>query len=333
MNQAHHNNIEKPKTHWKKIVFQVSVSILIIALLFKSISIPEILSSMKRVSLIEWCLYLFIGLFIHILGIAKWRLQLKAVHVSLGFLDATRYYAAGMFANVFMPSLIGGDILRSGLVIRQLGRKRDVVFSGLADRLCDVMALCILAVFGCFFVSNVLNTQGYTILLVVIIGLVIAITSAIVVLYLRPPIWLPKPLSRQTNRLRVTLWRLIYNYKMALSALLLSLGLQVCVVLLSIALGKAVGIELSSILWFFVWPLAKLTAMAPISFGGIGVQEMTLVGLMTSLDVPPALALAQGILWRGMIIANGFNSCIIWLVLNRICSGSFTRLYHNNDNN
>lgn len=318
MNISHNKIIERPRSNRKKTIFQIAISLLIIVLLFIFLPIPVILNSMKRISLIEWSLYLFIGLFIHVLGVFKWRLQLKAVHISLGFVNTVRFYAAGMFANVFMPSIIGGDVLRSSLVIRQTGRKRDVILSGLIDRLYDIMSLCFLAVFGSFFISDSLDTQGYMILMIAIIGLVGAIMSGIGLLFYRPSIWWPKRLRRQAIRLRVALWRIVNNYKLALIALLLSLLLQICVVLLSATLGKAIGIELPLMMWFFVWPLAKITAILPISFGGIGVQELTLVGLMKSLGVTPALALAQGFLWRGMIVVNGLNSAMIWLILNRV---------------
>ncbi len=318
MNIVQHEIVEKPRTNWKRTCLQISISLSIIVFIFLYLPIPVIFSSIKRVSLMQWSLCFLSGLFVHILGVVKWRLQMRAVHINLGFLTVTRFYAAGLFANVFMPSNVGGDVLRSGLVIRQIGRKRDVILSGLIDRLCDIISLCSLVIFGCFFISDTIDTRGYRILIIVVVGLVGVIISGIGLLFYRPSRWWPRRLRRQAIRLRVALWRIIRNYKLALIALLLSLGLQICLILINVVLGKAIGMGLPFISWFFVWPLAKMTALVPISFGGIGVQELTLAGLSKSFAVIPALAVAQGFLWRSIIIITGICCGVIWFILDRI---------------
>ena len=57
--------------------------------------------------------------------------------------------------------------------------------------------------------------------------------------------------------------------------------------------------------WAVAWPLAKIAAFLPVSLGGIGVREAALTGLLATFGVDPALAVAQGLLWRSGLMALG----------------------------
>jgi hypothetical protein len=57
------------------------------------------------------------------------------------------------------------------------------------------------------------------------------------------------------------------------AALLLGMLLQGLLVMLNAWLGDVVGIHISPVVWLFVWPLAKIAAILPVTQGGIGVRE------------------------------------------------------------
>ena len=317
MNQVQSKIAQQPHPKLKRTVFKISISIIILLLLLFYLPIPVIISSIKQISISEWSICLFIAFFIHILGVCKWRWQQMAARIKLRFLTVLRFYAAGVFANIFMPSIIGGDVLRTGLVIYHTGEKRNVILSSLIDRLCDVISLCILAVFGSLFVSNFLELNLYMVLIIVISVVIGLLIFGLGLLCYKPPKWWPRRFRHQTMRLKTALWCIVNNYRLTLSALFLSITLQVCLILLNATIGKAVGLNVPTILWFFVFPMAKMAAMIPISFGGIGVQELTMVGLMNGLGETPALALSQSLLWRGIIIAHGALYGLVWFVLNK----------------
>jgi uncharacterized membrane protein YbhN (UPF0104 family) len=67
--------------------------------------------------------------------------------------------------------------------------------------------------------------------------------------------------------------------------------------------------------WLFVWPLAKLSALLPISQGGIGVREAALVALLAPFGAPPVLTLVVGLIWETIIVATGLIGGILSLVL------------------
>ena len=62
--------------------------------------------------------------------------------------DAVRCYAMGLFANLFLPSLVGGDVLRAGLIMGATRRRAAVILGSLADRGVDVAGLAFLLAIG-----------------------------------------------------------------------------------------------------------------------------------------------------------------------------------------
>ena len=56
-------------------------------------------------------------------------------------LEAVRAHGAGLFANLCLPSVVGGDVVRAGVVIRDHKRFENIALGSLADRINDSFAL------------------------------------------------------------------------------------------------------------------------------------------------------------------------------------------------
>ena len=93
--------------------------------------------------------------------------------------------------------------------------------------------------------------------------------------------------------------------QVVLAALLLALMVQGSFIGLTAVLADAAGLHLAFHAWLFAWPMAKLSAVVPLTQGGIGVREAALVGLLLPFGAPAALTVAVGFAWEGVIIAGG----------------------------
>ena len=72
--------------------------------------------------------------------------MLSAVRITIRADLAIRAHGAGLFANMFLPSIVGGDVVRAALIIREQKTEMAAIALGsLADRLNDVLALIIMA--------------------------------------------------------------------------------------------------------------------------------------------------------------------------------------------
>src|SRR6202042_2032745 len=92
-----------------------------------------------------WLVVLAGYLAAHCIGAAKYRLVLNLSGTGMTAKQAARCYFAGLFGSLFLPSLIGGDILRVAMALRVAKSKAGVVLGSFVDRISDFAALALLA--------------------------------------------------------------------------------------------------------------------------------------------------------------------------------------------
>lgn len=298
-----------------KTALRVAISVGVLAALFILLPWEGLWSAASRMSLIVWLGVLagFVGG--HSLGVIKWRRMLGIGRAVLRPLEAVRCYAAGLFANLCLPSIVGGDVLRAVLAGRVTGRPEAVVIGSVGDRLCDVTALAGLAAGGALLARAELPGWGANVLgalaLVGVVG-----TALFVPLALRRPLrrWPPR-VRRPIGRTLVALRRLSASPGAAASVLLLSLTIQTGFVLLNAWIGHTVGIDAPLTVWFFAWPVAKVAGLLPVSLGGLGVRDATFGAALASFGVPMASGVAASLIWQTVLVGGGLLAGATWLAL------------------
>ena len=104
-------------------------------------------------------------------------------------------------------------------------------------------------------------------------------------------------------------------------ALLLGMALQSLLVVLNWRLGVAIGIDIPLYVWFFVWPLAKISGLLPVTQGGIGVREAAQAALFAPFGVSAVMAVATGLVFEVVIISGGLLGGVLAMLLGRMRDG------------
>lgn len=308
MIKAFYSGLLKTKSGWKKrlkLVCRVLVSVGILAFLLKWLSTEKLLSAFMTIPASVWGI-VFCGFIAgHLLSALKWRLLLHAVGVRITFLEAIRAHGAGLFANLCLPSIIGGDFVRAGVIIRGRGRIEAIALGSLADRINDSFALVAIAGLAGMLVPNLTNMEVGKILSGIAIFLLVMVIAGFLVIRWIPMTRLPDRPAAIIFRFRTALLTLTASPLIAISTLILSIAIQSGFIGLNVLLANAMGMTAPLLLWFFAWPLAKLIAMVPVSLGGIGVREAAFAALLAPFGVPTALAVAQALSWEIVLIVSG----------------------------
>lgn len=293
-----------------KIIFSLTV----IAFLLLWLPVSELWESIRRISITSWFFVLAGFLFGHCLGAFKWRLLINITGRKLPLPTALRFHFTGLFANLFLPSLAGGDIVKTGLAIQFKKEKGISIFGTLTDRLIDTASVVFIIAVAALLSPNFLSEADQRIVFVMFI-LLASISFAIVVFLMLPVYRISNDRIRNLLRnIKKVLSSIIDKPLKSAIAFLLSLFIQSIFILLTVYLATDISVHLPLVLWFLVWPLAKLSALLPISLGGIGVREAALVVLLGRLSVPATDAVALGLLWDSILISGGILGGLYYLV-------------------
>ncbi len=231
--------------------------------------------------------------------------------------QAVRCYFAGLFGSLFLPSLIGGDILRLAMALRVAKSRAGVVLGSLVDRISDFAALVLLAGIGAALVPGSLDSQGRKIFELVggIAILIVAIIAGVIAML--PVRRFSFRMKRRFVRVRRALRSTMKQPRAMLRALSMSVTVQLIFIVLSVVLAGACGLHLRFRVWLFAWPLAKLAAAVPITQAGIGVREAALAALLVPFGATAVLAVASGLAWDAISISGAIAGGIFALLAGR----------------
>lgn len=290
---------------WRKPVSRIIISVSILSFLLTQLPLSDLWTTVRRVSFPLWTFALMTFVASHAVTSLKWRLLVNIGKNRMPVFVALRCHFAGLFANLFLPSLAGGDIVRAGMAFASADRKEPIIWGSLLDRFLDTCALMFLILIGALLVPGTLLSEGGISLLWIVLILFAFPLCTLFVLLVPLPRKIPRKLSQTVLRIREVIKSLIKHPTSAV----IGLGIAICIqggfVLLNALLGSVCGIVLPLSIWFFAWPMAKLAAMLPISIGGIGVREVALAELLGRFGIPASSAVGLALVWETILLAGG----------------------------
>ena len=287
------------------IVLRIAGTILVLALLFHFLPVRQVGAALRLVPLHLWVLVGIGYLASHVVASMKWRLMVNRAGSGLSVAQAAHCYFAGLFSVLVLPSIVGGDIVRAGLAMRMGRSKAAILFGSFLDRILDFLALALFTIAGAALVPGSLSAESrhlFFILGAAALGLAFI---GLLVIVLLPARRFSFGMRRRLVRLREAQRAMAERPQFVLAALLLALLVQGSFIALTAVLADAAGLHLAFQVWLFAWPMAKISALVPLTQGGIGVREAALVGLLLPFGAPAAQTVAVGFAWEGVIIAGG----------------------------
>ncbi len=276
--------------------------------------------AIRRIPVTTFLAVVFGYLCAHAVGIAKWRMVVNAAGAQLDFRTCARCYCGGLFGTLFLPSIIGGDVVRLAVGLRRSPNPAAVLAGNLADRFMDVAAQTGLVLIGVALLPGALpasiQAQALKALLYLSVGFVLLL---FLTLLLHRPLFGGRSIRfrRRIARLRHALRAVSGAPHILLFAWLLGTAIQSTFLVLTAQLAESCGLILPLRDWFFAWPLAKLAAVLPLTQGGIGIREAALVGLLSPFGAAPPLVLAAGLVWEAVVITGGLMAGMAAFLLGR----------------
>ena len=308
-----------------KCVLRLAVSVGLLTFLLLKIDINELGDVLKRTDFL-WCLAaLAAALTARSVLALRWVVLLRARGTRLPWWRALQINLIGNFFNNFLPSTIGGDIVRAHRLSALKGKMADSVASVVIERALGLLALAIIATFGCvFFYSLARGTGAITALVVVW-----CVVGAAALVFYTSNTWqrlirrFIKP--KENGRLKVVTTKLnslhdsAAGFRSSPRALVLALAFSilakiVTATMVAAALAQAVGADVKTGYFIVFGPIRQCIMMIPISIQGIGVREASAVFFYTKAGMTEPQAMAFGLLGYALILTVSAIGGVVYAV-------------------
>lgn len=286
-------------------LLRFAVSAVVLALIFAFVPVGDVLAEARKLPPGLWLGGLALFLAGHFVSSLKWRL-LIGPGVSVG--QAFRAHLAGLGANLALPGVAGGDVVRAAMVMGQARDKHALAVGSIADRLLDTLGLLLIALIGLFFAWEPRFGDSSAVrglLLAGVAALLASLALAVPLDHAIARLKLKGKIGLLLTRIAEVTAELVRRPGRLLVCLALSMAVQSVFVGINIAFADAAGLIVSNAAWFFAWSTAKIIAIAPISLGGLGVREASMAGLLKPFGADPAQVIAIGLIWQTVLYASG----------------------------
>jgi uncharacterized membrane protein YbhN (UPF0104 family) len=243
-----------------------------------------------------------------VLSAYRWQLLAAILKVHARFSEFVAYTYIGMFTNLFVPGLLGGDAARSIYLGRPRNRMGEAVASVVADRVVGLLALFWLAASAAIFL-NYAHLPSSVITPTILVG-ALALAG-----YLASPLvarlihLMPRPIRRAGGIIAPYL----HHPTTLLAPIALSVALQLVLALGQYLLAAGLGLDARLSLFILCVPIANVFASLPLTLNGLGLRESAYLVLFGMAGMGKDDAIALGLLWFAVMMVSGVTGSIAFV--------------------
>jgi uncharacterized membrane protein YbhN (UPF0104 family) len=235
-----------------------------------------------------------------VLSAVRWQRVLVALDIPARTPKLLGHYLAGLFVGNFLPSTIGGDVLRVHRLALANGDSPRTAASVVLERLTGWLVLPVLALFALTVnpgLRRLAPAPAGTAVTVSVATLVLLVLVLAVAGSARAGRLLPGDAWRRfTSAIHLGLSRVRCHPGLAFEILTVGFAYQLTTVLTAFLAAKSLGLGVgwTAILAFF--PVVAMVQVLPVTVSGLGTREAALVFFLHPLGVAQADAFALGLL-------------------------------------
>lgn len=305
-----------------KIFIGIFVSLALVTFLLVRADIDSILYTFKKLSSNFLILLLLVHLIEIFIGTYKWKIVVK----NYSIFDLFKGQLISCFFSMVLPGQFFGEVAKTIQVTKNKNDLTNISATVIFDKITGLISLLIVGAVGCILSKTPLPPIipiGLSAMLGVLLSIVFLLQNKQINIIINRIIEQASNKFKSISKLSIKLLEILNTLSILpknLKKFLLSLSFgfiyQLLIVLTSYLISRDLNIYIHFYDWCWIIAFLSIALLMPLSFGGIGIREGSLVGLLGIMHISPEKALAISLVLLLLNFATAVIGGIILLTEN-----------------
>jgi uncharacterized protein (TIRG00374 family) len=284
--------------------------------LFRYISWIEIAQACQSANIGGLIAAFVVFVLINVLCLVRWNLFMGALDLKAPLGQIFRYFFIGLFCNLFLPTSIGGDVVKAIGLSHSIGQKAKVFASIVLDRLSGFGGLVVLALGAYVLGHKVIDAPAVIYPVVALTGLSLAVGfmlfhDKVYAFCCQVFVKIPR-LHAALMAMHADVVLMKRRKRTALGCVGMSIGAQILGAGMYYLLAVSLGQDVSFVYFLVFAPIVSAVSFLP-SIGGLGVREMGWVYFLSRVGVDKSVAASLSLISFFFIILVGVMGGILYV--------------------
>lgn len=278
-------------------LLRIGLSLALLIYVFSKVDLSKTMEVLQSADLA----YIFLAALTFIICMTlllfRWFIFIKALDLSVTTKNVVLHYFYGLFGNLFLPTAIGGDLIKAVGLCKSSTQKPRVIASILLDRLSGFASIAVVATIAFIFGSRLIDDHT---LIIPIIFMGVGSASIAAVLFNETMYSFFCRIFSRLPRFKKSLMAMHYDiallkdshkYKEGIKAVLLSCVSQIVFAFTYYFTAKALHQDIAMIYFLIFVPIICVISSFP-SIGGLGVREIGATYLFAKIGIESGIAVS-----------------------------------------
>lgn len=309
-----------------KNLLKILISICLLVYVIYTANLSKIIEVFIGINLLFFSVAILVGIFNVALSSKKWQILLKVKEERHRFKEVWKFYYIGIFFNMFLPTSIGGDVVKAYKMSKATKKPVEAYSSVFMERFTGAIAILILAVVATTIYFDKLPIEipllVYCLFTPLLIIITILISKKKLIKKLRKlysvffRLFASFSLDKKAERLYDSINLYKKEKKVLLIVLIMSFLFQTILIINNFILSRSIDMGVPIHFFFIFIPISVLIAFLPISIRGIGVLDVLYMYFFPMVGATTAEAVSLAFLTHAFVFVQSIIGGVIYLFSN-----------------
>ena len=304
------------------VLLRIVVSIVLLVILFRlnKIDVSSLINDIKGADKALLAVGFIIFFLVYLLGFWRWHMLLRAagIHTSLKRLIVS--FSGGVFFSIFLPSTIGGDVVKTADLAGHTRKTKEVIATVLLDRLSGYIGLVLVILpallLGKELVRDKVVISSVAAIVVLLIFILLVLFNRFI--YSKITKFLTAPgagkIKESLSDLHGEIHIFRHHKKLIAYNLILSFFIQLIAPLSVYFIALSLGVKIKFLYFLVFLPIIGAITLLPVAIGGLGLRENLFVVYFAKAGVIKQLAVAMSLLSFAFVVIYGAVGGLIYVL-------------------